>query len=302
MQKRIVAFLSVVAILVCLIGCGTANGNEGIPESDYPEIENAVAEMISPILERYGCTYSDISMRVKESEDSEYTHYNVVFTVPELSELSVAEKAHLADQVTDITSVDVEKTVGKEYPMYTVISAKISGDNGELVFVDIDGEVTLLEGDTALIMGEPWTDIDSTYENSEAGEANLSATGDLSYDDFKRYVKILGVETSKPNSAGGVDATVKFKKTDAETEESIKYLSFWVTPYNAVDDVEYSDIGNKSEAKLRVVGPIETNENDSATFECIWYNSVIDHAKIVRVEVEYMDGTVVSCSDSDALN
>lgn len=301
MKNRLVILVVSMYMLASLIGCGGSSNGDKIPKADYPKIEAAASELVSPILNQYGCTVSDVTVE-KKSSDSNFTHYDAVVTVPELSGLSVIEKARLANQVRTILTSDIEDAVGTDYGIYNVISVDLSGDNGELLFVEIDGKVTLYEGDTLLILDEPWDDIDSTYEGDVVGLSQGSEIGDIPYDEFKRYVKILGVETSIPNSAGGVDATVKFKKTDTETEESIKYLSFWVIPYNAVDDVEYSEIGNKSEAKLRVVGPIDTNENDSATFECVWYNNVIDHAEIVRVEVEYMDGTVVSCSDSEAFN
>ena len=305
MKKGLVLLVTSIYMLSCLTACGNSSGGDKIPKADYSQIEDAAVELADPILSQYDCTISDVSIE-KETDDG-FTFYDAIVSTPELSGLSVADKANIADQIEEISTSDIENLIGKDYDFHNVISVEVSSDNGRLLFVELDGKITLFEGDSLLIGYKTWSDIDSTHENDDISllqdsDNEDSEVGDIPYDEFKRYVNILGVETSEPNSAGGVDATVKFKKTNLETEDNIKYMSFWIVPYNAVDDIEYSEIGNKSKVKLRVVGPIETNENNSVTFDCVWYNNVIDHAEITRVEVEYMDGTVVSCSDSEALN
>lgn len=166
MKKTITVLLLFATILACLAGCGSASSKGDIPESDYPKIETAVAERVSPILEQYGCTYSDVDLQVRESEDSEFMIYNAVVTVPELSSLSVKWKAHLAGQINAITSADIEGDIGEEYPSRSVISVKVSGDSGELLFVEVEGQVTLIEGDTALVLNQSWEEIDSSDETA----------------------------------------------------------------------------------------------------------------------------------------
>lgn len=115
---------------------------------------------------------------------------------------------------------------------------------------------------------------------------------------LKKIIKVQSVYTSAPNSAGGVDVhtiwTNKSKKT-------IKYISFEWTPYNAVGDVVYSEIGNESRKGGRVTGPIKPGQTYGygTYWECFWYNNTIKKAMLMEIEIDYMDGTTVKIEYPD---
>lgn len=92
-------------------------------------------------------------------------------------------------------------------------------------------------------------------------------------------VEVTDVFTSAPNSAGGVDL-ILYWKNNATTE--IKYIYIYVTPYNRVGDIESSEIGGKTTAKCRMVGPYSCGDGGRAVFENVWYNNSITSAKIEK--------------------
>ena len=113
----------------------------------------------------------------------------------------------------------------------------------------------------------------------------------------RNYVGIYGLETSEPNTAGGVDVNIRFSN---DSDKTIKYIYFNVTPYNAVDDVVSSEIGDRNTVSLELTGPIEPSDRfDSDTFisvstENAWYNTNIKYAKLESVRIIYMDNEEVT--------
>jgi hypothetical protein len=101
------------------------------------------------------------------------------------------------------------------------------------------------------------------------------------------------IGSNKPNSAGGVGARVIFFNISGK---EIKYTRFKVLPYNRVNDVVKSEIGEKTLAILEKVGPNSSGLDEwkheiVADYANIWYNFTIDHISLEGIEVEYMDGT-----------
>lgn len=113
-------------------------------------------------------------------------------------------------------------------------------------------------------------------------------------------IAIQNFYTSKPNSAGGVDCNIIWKN---KSDKIVKYAKFTVTPYNAVDDMVESSIGGDTYKKLKATGPVKTGEVDGygTTWECIWYNSTISYMKITGIELEYMDGTIISTNKAEII-
>ena len=62
-------------------------------------------------------------------------------------------------------------------------------------------------------------------------------------------ILVGNLTTYKPNSAGGVDVRIQFWNNSQQT---IKYVYFDVTPYNRVGDKTRSEVGGKSLLSLRV--------------------------------------------------
>lgn len=100
--------------------------------------------------------------------------------------------------------------------------------------------------------------------------------------------------SNPPNSAGGVDVEINFTN---DSKSEIKYITFMVTPYNAVNDPVASEIGGMVQAALTGTGPYpQSQKGDLYTllWENVWYNSTVDFALINSVNIEYMDGSKVT--------
>lgn len=69
----------------------------------------------------------------------------------------------------------------------------------------------------------------------------------------KPAVELMSIKMSM-NSVGGVSASFYYRNNSGRT---IKYIDWYVSPYNRVGDKVYDDITGNSSARLRVVGPIE---------------------------------------------
>jgi len=102
-------------------------------------------------------------------------------------------------------------------------------------------------------------------------------------------ILIRDLRVYSPNSADGVDFSISYGYFD--NTKNIKYIYFTVVPYNAVGDIQTCQITGKSTAIGKVTGPISSEEYLSVRWETMWYNSTITCVKLIKVEVQYMDGT-----------
>lgn len=98
------------------------------------------------------------------------------------------------------------------------------------------------------------------------------------------------------DSAGGVGVRINIKN---DSEKAIKYATFEVIPYNAVNDVVSSSIGGKTKAQLELTGPIEPGGRAVPKWTGVWYNSTISTVKILQIEIIYMDGSCETIKEKD---
>jgi hypothetical protein len=115
---------------------------------------------------------------------------------------------------------------------------------------------------------------------------------------FKNSIEIIKYYTSSPNSAGGVDCNIIWKNL---SEKTVKYARFTVVPYNKVNDRvkgKYDYNGN-GEKVVKVTGPVKSKQIDGygTYWDCLWYNWTIDYMLITGIEIEYLDGSIISTSD-----
>lgn len=89
--------------------------------------------------------------------------------------------------------------------------------------------------------------------------------------------------------AGGFDICIGFKNNSNKT---IKYIKFVVTAYNTVGDPAICEVSNTATQRLRFVGPLESQENTNPIWDTAWYNHALSTAKIEKIEIEYMDGSI----------
>lgn len=116
-------------------------------------------------------------------------------------------------------------------------------------------------------------------------------------------VLVTGIQTFPPNSAGGVSVRVHYVNI---SDSTLKYVSFELLPFNAVGDVQASEIHGRRVATIQDVGPINPGDGNGVspwktmgTWNNVWYNRSIKCSVISRVEVEYMDGGAESFSDGE---
>lgn len=118
--------------------------------------------------------------------------------------------------------------------------------------------------------------------------------------ELKNTIRVKRVWTSNPDSAGGVELYINFTNMSNKT---IKYVTFGIKLYNAVDDVVQCKYDKTITGVYycRDTGPYEKGEGLSGT-SWHWgdfYNWDIDHAELVSIEIEYMDGTEIEIDGDD---
>ena len=300
--------ISVILLAVCLVLCSGCEKSsqektmrqDTLSNNDKTLVSETVELMVKEKVESYGAQLTSVDVEDYDpgEEYADKVWYEARVNISGTADLSLLEKAYIAQYIAELHTGDVEDAMEKEL-QDTILRITLYGDDGEYLFSDSDGTVSLFEGSELIIFNKTWQELGG--ETSAADTEPLS-DGELEYEEFKNYFRVLEIETSDPNSAGGVDVDITYRKTSDATDDDIKYVWFTVVPYNRVGDAEASEIGGKSKTTIRYVGPIDDNEKHTITSECCWYNSDIDYAEIVKVEIEYMDGTIVSCSDVEGLN
>ncbi len=128
------------------------------------------------------------------------------------------------------------------------------------------------------------------------------------------FIEIYEITTTTPNSAGGVGAHVQWQNISSET---FKYIYFTAVPYNAVGDLQKSEIGGRCAIDLKSTGPINpgmpvdmrnvylyNDRKDVSIYggdywENLWYNSSIRKAKITAVRIVLMDGFEIEYNEDE---
>lgn len=91
------------------------------------------------------------------------------------------------------------------------------------------------------------------------------------------------------NSVNGVEPSFEFFNTNDKT---IKYVDFYFSIYNAVNDICYLD-RNSTIGNIRGVGPVESFDSGSWVWNRATHytSAAADHMKIVKLVLTYMDGS-----------
>ncbi len=124
-------------------------------------------------------------------------------------------------------------------------------------------------------------------------------------EELQSIVQIHDVYVDDINSADGVDMRISWTNTSNKT---IKYIHFYVVPYNAVGDQMYCDIRDYSRFDAYVTGPCEPGHEGyykigdiyyGNLWETVWYNSSIRTIELVGMKIIYMDGTTIDIGEND---
>lgn len=171
------------------------------------------------------------------------------------------------------------------------------------------GEVTLDSGDAISAAEDAYEALSIEDRNAVSNYSVLKAAQD-SYslqkaaaekeDLLNHTIRVTRLSFSKPNSAGGVDLYIGYTNL---SQKVIKYVTFTVTPYNAVGDVVHSQIGYKSTINAKDTGPRAYGEGLSAHsswhWDCAWYSWQIDSLQLSKIYIEYMDGSTCTLTGDD---
>ena len=265
MEKKAKVFPVLIALLMVLAACGNGVG----ARKSSQDIESAIKENLS-IDETTGLEY--LLVTVDEGELS------ITFSLEEpiLQSNFLSQCQEISDIVSPIVS-----------------------DSG-WTFREL--EFTLSQGDELLLTLDTTDFTTFDYFNLKSYEKEKGVTIEdltkvigttIPYDDFMdRYISISNVASSAPNSAGGVDVEITWHRSDTILSD-VKYIWFTMVPYNAVGDVQQSEIGGKSLFIGKLTGPISDKKSYVTTWENAWYNNTIVKVEITKIEVEFMDGTRV---------
>ncbi len=122
---------------------------------------------------------------------------------------------------------------------------------------------------------------------------------------IQEVIQIHDVYVDDIDSADGVDMRISWTNT---SDKTIKYVHFYVVPYNAVGDPMYCEIRDYSRFDAYVTGPCEPGYEGyykigdiyyGNLWEDVWYNGSISTIELVGIKIIYMDGSVIDIAEKD---
>lgn len=113
---------------------------------------------------------------------------------------------------------------------------------------------------------------------------------------IKHSIRIKRAYLSSPNSAGGVDVYFAYKNI---SDKTIKYLVWSGYPINAVGDPVECEIRSYIEANGKDTGPIKPGHSSNGYWDCMWYNFTAKKLVLTQVQIEYMDGSMLTINKDE---
>jgi hypothetical protein len=159
-------------------------------------------------------------------------------------------------------------------------------ENDGLKVVDYQNKFFLIESSNGIKGFVSEYGIGNSDEYRKATKSSIASN----LEKHSQPIYIQSIFVDNINSASGVDFSLDWAFLD--DSKTVKYLYVSVKPYNSVGDQQRCGIGGHSLFEGKITGPIsaETNLRQS-TWKNAWYNNTITCLSIVKVKVEYMDGT-----------
>ena len=145
-------------------------------------------------------------------------------------------------------------------------------------------------------------DIKRACESTGIQTSEKPDTNDVFSDEYDAYpVLITNLSCSMPESNGSVNLYIDWVN---QTEKVIKKITFMVQSLNEFGKPVYCYKGNYSMYVASASGPWKPGDgmsHETMYWEDVWYNSSVKKVKLLRVDVEYSDGTIESITDSEKL-
>lgn len=145
-------------------------------------------------------------------------------------------------------------------------------------------------------------DIKRACESTGIQTSEKPDTNDVFSDEYDAYpVLITNLSCSMPESNGAVNLYIDWTN---QTEKVIKDITFMVQSLNEFGKPVYCYKGNYSMYVASASGPWKSGDgmnHEAMYWKNVWYNSSVKEVKLLRVDVEYSDGTIESITDSEKL-
>lgn len=113
---------------------------------------------------------------------------------------------------------------------------------------------------------------------------------------IKSSIKVTSCYLSEPNSASGCDAYFWYVN---KSKKTIKYLRFYASFKNGVDDIVICDIRRDMTFVGKDTGPIKPNKLGGGCWDCVIYNWSATKLVIESINIEYIDGSSISINGTD---
>lgn len=190
-----------------------------------------------------------------------------------------------------------EKKQFKE--LYSAAAELVKLHPGSKEAKEAEGYVVQAQNEEAAILAKAKEEEAAALAKKRAEEERQKELAERSaMDKVRSIIRVSRVITDDPNSAGGVDLRIVWQNT---SDKAIKYVSFTVVPYNAVNDIVSCTIRRESEFTGRVTGPINPGQwyGEGTYWQCPWYNNSIVRAELRKIRIEYINGTTEILSGQD---
>ena len=306
-MKRVIAgILAVVALLLC--GCSNkvdqaqamldAGDYQGaIEAADSALDEDINAELTVEAKEIKANAIYELQREAYEKGqwNKAIEYYEQMINEGEnISFIQASQKLYVvtqAEQFIDAIRADIKNKLWNNVVNYASQINQLS--NKEILSYDGYNEINIRMDE---IEKDSREYLDIALENIEAERVAREK-------ELKNTIRIDGVWTSEPDFLGGVKLYINFTNM---SENTIKYITFGIQLYNAVGDIVKCQLTGSIPGDTygcHYTGPCEKGDGLSGTdvYYGKYYNSSIDHAKLVSVDIEYMDGSTVSI-DGDEIN
>lgn len=282
MGKRIFLLFLVLISTASLIGCVNQEEFESVnSQLEYANSENSELK-------------SQIIQYESNKKEIEYENSALQSQVDSLSKELDDIKNGASYLLIDIKNNFENKNYSEVVSLSSTLHTKFNGSPEDI-------EAQELAKQSQTILDKEAAD-KKAKEEKEAAEAAKSAQ-----DKAREVLRIYSAYISDIDSAGGVDVTIAWQNKSVNT---VKYISFQVEAINAVGDNVSCEIRGSKYGNLQDTGPYATDEGDfnyseytneyyGATWGEVWYNSTAKTVNIIKIEIEYTDGTKTTLSGNE---
>lgn len=257
-MKQTKIIIAIICITACFSGC--------VSQSEYDSLNVQLSELQSEVSEKEilisekDTKIADLESSVKTLEEDNKKINDEKKTLEEkVDEFEHGASRLLSDVNNAFEDKDYEKAVKVANELHNKFNGSEEDTKAQAVAKQAQAEIDKIEAEK------------KAEEEHKAAEAAKSME-----DKIKDKIRIGGAVVDDINSADGVSIQILWRN---ESNKDIKYLTFSVTPYNAVGDKVSSSIGGKTTVNCKITGPLPTSSTQidiRHLDNCFYYYSPVD--------------------------